>query len=89
MRFEFCMPNGYRTADLMNLSRVYETTEKGTAFYQYSAFVEAVCCSNIYFLFLDKRNALILPVQAMTQGSPAVFDGCWLQMGGKPVRHIS
>lgn len=68
---------------------VAETTNKGTALHPYKAFVDVVCYRNTYFLFLDKRHAIILPVQTMTQGSPAIFDGCWLQMGGKPIRHFS
>lgn len=47
--------------------------KKGCASYCYDAFAGAYDYCDRWFLFLDKRHALILPRTAMTEGDPEAF----------------
>lgn len=74
---------------ILDESGVTETSDKGTALHPFSAFVDVVYYRNTYFLFFDKRHAIILPTRAMTQGSPATFADWWSQHSGKEICSFS
>lgn len=46
-------------------------SEKGESAYPYSAVIGAYHYGERYFLFLDRRHAMLLPERALTQGDPA------------------
>lgn len=65
---------------------VREESLKGEAVYPYQAFIGGFVCRGRYLLFLDKKHAVILALEAMTQGDPAEL-GPWLadKLGGNIV----
>lgn len=56
---------------------VREKSLKGEAVYPYQAFIGGFACRGRYMLFLDKKHAVILALEAMTQGDPTQL-GPWL-----------
>ena len=51
-----------------------EQTAKGEARYPYASFISAVFHTDRWYLFLDKRHAIILPLHAMVSGAPAELE---------------
>lgn len=52
---------------------VREQSKKGEGFYPYASFIDCFHSPGRYFLFLDKKHAVILPEAAMAVGDPAAF----------------
>lgn len=57
---------------------VHGKSEKGESSYPYSAVVEVFHYKERYFLFLDKRHAVLLPERALVNGEPAKLKP-WLE----------
>lgn len=53
---------------------IMEQTAKGEARYPYASFTSAVFHTDRWYLFLDKRHAIILPLHAMVSGAPAELE---------------
>lgn len=53
--------------------------EKGEGSYPYSAVIGAYHYKERYFLFMDKRHAVLLPERALTRGDPAALKP-WLEV---------
>lgn len=67
---------------------ITEATDKSRSVCSCDAFSRAVYYRNAYFLFLDRRRILLLPVSAMTQGTPQELETLWERMRGEPVQHL-
>ena len=52
---------------------VRERSRKGESFYPYSSFISCFHSRGRYFLFVDKKHAVILPEQAIAVGDPAAL----------------
>lgn len=67
-------------------SGVLEQLEKkGTTYRNFSAYVDAACYRDRYFLFVDKSHAIILPKCAITEGTTNDFEKCWQKWSGIPI----
>lgn len=67
---------------------VRECSEKVEGFYPYQAFIGCVYSPGWYFLFLDKKHAVILPEGAMIAGDPEHFRDFIQEKTGKPVEYV-
>jgi len=67
---------------------IAEITEKGRASFPYNAICETVLFRSTYFLFLDKKHALILPVRCLSQGSPVAFEEFWQRKCEKRIKKL-
>lgn len=67
---------------------VEEQSNKGRVNYRYDAFVGAYDYCERWFLFLDKRHAIVLPRAAMTAGEPEAFAAFLEQKLQNEVIHI-
>ncbi|MCI2058216.1 MAG: YcxB family protein [Oscillibacter sp.] len=65
---------------------VTEETEKGISNYPYASFTDAVFHANRWFLFLDQRHALILPLSTMAQGAPVELEKFLEERTGKTAK---
>ena len=52
---------------------VRERGRKGESFHPYSSFISCFHSRERYFLFVDKKHAVILPEQAIAMGDPAAL----------------
>lgn len=52
---------------------VRERSRKGESFYPHSSFISCFHSRGRYFLFVDKKHAVILPEQAIAVGDPAAL----------------
>ena len=68
--------------------QIDQMTEKGCTQCGYRSICCAVSYRKTYFLFLDRHHSIVLPVAAMTQGTPEAFETFLLQKTGTPVRSI-
>ena len=57
---------------------VHGKSEKGESSYPYSAVIGAYHYRERYFLFLDKRHAMLLPERALVMGDPSLLQS-WLE----------
>lgn len=60
----------------------------GESFYRYSAVIGAYYYRERYFLFLDKRHAVLLPERALVQGEPAALRIFLKDKLGKEIKEI-
>jgi len=61
---------------------------KGESSYPYSAVMGAFRYQGRYFLFLDKRHAMLLPERGLTQGDPAALKSFLEEKLGKEIIEI-
>lgn len=67
---------------------ITEATDKSRTVCSYDVVLQAVYYRDVYYLFLDKRHVLLLPVSDMTQGTPQELETLWERMRGEIVRHL-
>lgn len=67
---------------------VREQGEKGEGFYPYSSFIGCFHSRGRYFLFLDKKHAVILPEAAIAVGDPATLGQKLAAKFGGPVAEV-
>lgn len=63
-------------------------SEKGESAYPYSAVIGAFHYKERYFLFLDKRHAMLLPERALIKGDRTVLNGFLTEKLGKEIEEI-
>ncbi len=68
---------------------IEEESNKSRTCYRYDAFVGAYDYRGRWFLFLDKRHAIILPRAAMTMGKMETFASFLEQKLGKQIIYIT
>ena len=68
--------------------QIDQMTEKGCTQCGYRSICCAVSYRKTYFLFFFLFHSIVLPVAAMTQGTPEAFETFLLQKTGTPVRSI-
>lgn len=78
---------GVFTVDLEEDS-IRGKSAKGEGSYLYSAVIGAYHYKERYFLFLDKRYALLLPERGLTQGDPAELKEFLSEKLGKEVKEL-
>ena len=57
--------------------------------YSYRAFQDVARFKETYYLYVDRRRALILPDRCFTEGNPADFGAFLEQKTGRTIRNIS
>lgn len=67
---------------------ITEVTDKSRTVCSYDVVLRAVYYRDVYYLFLDKRHVLLLPVSDMTRGTPQELETLWERMRGEIVRHL-
>ena len=68
---------------------VHGKSELGESSYPYSAVIGAYHYRERYFLFLDKRHAILLPERALIQGEPAGLKDFLEEKMGKEITQLS
>ena len=64
---------------------VTEKTDFGGATYEYLPECALAFYKETYFMFFDKKHALLLPLRCMTKGTPESLEKFWEEKMGKPV----
>lgn len=72
----------------LNTIDIHEKTLKSDAHYAYSAIQELCFYKDSYFLFLDKRHALILSLKNLTCGAPELLLKTLEERCGKIVTQL-
>lgn len=67
---------------------VREQGRKGEGFYPYASFIDCFHSRGRYFLFLDKKHAVILPEAAMAVGAPAALGARLAEKFGGPIPEV-
>lgn len=67
---------------------VHGKSVKGESSYPYSAVVGAFYYRERYFLFLDKRHAMLLPKRALIQGDASQLEAFLTEKLGKEIAKI-
>ena len=67
---------------------VREQGRKGEGFYPYASFIGCFHSRGRYFLFLDKKHAVILPEAAMAVGDPAGLGARLAEKFGGPIPEV-
>lgn len=67
---------------------VRERGRKGEGFYPYSSFIGCVHSQGRYFLFLDKKHAVVLPEAAVTVGAPAALGARLAEKFGGAIQEV-
>ena len=67
---------------------VREQGRKGEGFYPYASFIGCFHSRGRYFLFLDKKHAVILPEAAMAVGDPAALGARLAEKFGGPIPEV-
>lgn len=67
---------------------IHGKSEKGEGTNVYSAVIGAYHYKKRYFLFLDKRHALLLPERGLIQGDPAQLKDFLSEKLGKEVKEL-
>ena len=57
--------------------------------YSYRAFQDIVHFKQSYYLYIDKRKAMIVPERCFTEGDPAAFGAFIGQKTGLKIRNIT
>lgn len=77
---------GFLKVSLDDAGVTEETQNKGVSHYAYSAFVDLARYRNTWFLFLDKKHALILPERCLVCGSAFQLEGFLSDQTGLPIK---
>lgn len=67
---------------------VHGKSEKGESSYPYSAVVGAFHYKGRYFLFLDKRHAVLLPERALVQGDSVTLRAFLTEKLGQEIKEL-
>ena len=67
---------------------ITEVTDKSRSVCCYDVVLRAVYYRDVYYLFLDRRHVVLLPVSDMTRGTPQELEALWERMRGDPVQHL-
>ena len=68
---------------------VHGKSEKGESSYPYSAVIGAYRYKERYFLFLDKRHAMLLPERALIRGEKAALRAFLTEKLGKEIKELT
>lgn len=72
----------------MTDDQIEEQTEKGASRFSYQMVQEVLLFRDTYFLFLDRRHALILPIRSLTEGHAHTFAAFWHEKAQQSLRTI-